>query len=510
MIVSEVEMLELLGRAKKVTLLEPPYKRKYPPLGLSKIASYIDNHTRVTFQRDYEPWGEDLVCITSLFTYDSRKVLDAIAQVSFLNPTATVLVGGVFASLMPKMIENQYPNVNVFVGYSKVLDQCIPANLEWRVDDPWDKFSFVFTTRGCPNRCKYCAVWHLEPDMWINPTWREHLSNDKPYAMISDNNLSAHPTEHLKAICDFLIEHKKSVVFDNGFDCKHITPEIASLLAKLKYARSGLRLAFDRIEEDGIFQEAVGTLTKAGVSKGNLMAYVLFNFEDTPQEAIYRMEECIKLGVRPYPQQFTPLNSLNRANPFIGKHWTKNLSKVFRFFFLMSGYYTKHQFIDWVQSAKARSSGYTLNDEDWAKLRGETPTIIHRCFPGGTREYKDYSPAIQTPAGGGHIPEVAQALQTDGQLREGVSWGTTKPQSARNIRRLTPLECERLQGFPDGWTEEGIVGEKRFDEKTGRWNKEKNAGETVGISDTQRYKVLGNAVTVNVIEAIGRQLLAKE
>lgn len=44
------------------------------------------------------------------------------------------------------------------------------------------------------------------------------------------------------------------------------------------------------------------------------------------------------------------------------------------------------------------------------------------------------------------------------------------------IRRLTPKEYERLQGFPDGWTE--------------------------GVSDTQRYKCLGNAVTVNVIQAI--------
>jgi len=49
------------------------------------------------------------------------------------------------------------------------------------------------------------------------------------------------------------------------------------------------------------------------------------------------------------------------------------------------------------------------------------------------------------------------------------------------IRRLTPTECERLQGFPDGWTE--------------------------GVSDTQRYKCLGNAVTVNVIEAIMERLL---
>ncbi len=49
------------------------------------------------------------------------------------------------------------------------------------------------------------------------------------------------------------------------------------------------------------------------------------------------------------------------------------------------------------------------------------------------------------------------------------------------IRRLTPRECERLQGFPDGWTE--------------------------GVSDTQRYKMMGNAVSVPVIAAIGKKIL---
>lgn len=44
------------------------------------------------------------------------------------------------------------------------------------------------------------------------------------------------------------------------------------------------------------------------------------------------------------------------------------------------------------------------------------------------------------------------------------------------VRRLTPTECERLQGFPDGYTE--------------------------GVSDTQRYKTLGNAVTVNVVTSL--------
>ena len=48
------------------------------------------------------------------------------------------------------------------------------------------------------------------------------------------------------------------------------------------------------------------------------------------------------------------------------------------------------------------------------------------------------------------------------------------------IRRLTPIECERLQGFPDNWTE--------------------------GNSNTQRYKQCGNAVSVPVVKEIMRQV----
>ena len=56
-----------------------------------------------------------------------------------------------------------------------------------------------------------------------------------------------------------------------------------------------------------------------------------------------------------------------------------------------------------------------------------------------------------------------------------------EPQVINSIRRLTPTECERLQGFPDGWTK--------------------------GVSDTQRYKTLGNALTVNIIREIIKKLL---
>ncbi len=61
------------------------------------------------------------------------------------------------------------------------------------------------------------------------------------------------------------------------------------------------------------------------------------------------------------------------------------------------------------------------------------------------------------------------------------------------IRKLTPIECERLQGFPDNWTKYGIIN-----------------GEKVKISDSQRYKCCGNAVTTNVITVIIEKLFQKK
>ena len=61
------------------------------------------------------------------------------------------------------------------------------------------------------------------------------------------------------------------------------------------------------------------------------------------------------------------------------------------------------------------------------------------------------------------------------------------------IRKLTPLECERLQGFPDDWTKYGIID-----------------GKVKEMSNTQRYKMMGNAVTTNVVRDVMVRLLDNE
>ena len=55
---------------------------------------------------------------------------------------------------------------------------------------------------------------------------------------------------------------------------------------------------------------------------------------------------------------------------------------------------------------------------------------------------------------------------------------------AHLIRRLTPLECERLQGFPDGWS------------------------DILGASDSARYKALGNSVAIPCVEFIMSRIAA--
>ena len=103
-----------------------------------------------------------------------------------------------------------------------------------------------------------------------------------------------------------------------------------------------------------------------------------------------------------------------------------------------------------------------LNSEKWQKFNESSRRVY---------DTDGIAPTIPTVAGGGHTPKI----DTDAR-----------------IRRLTPTECERLQGFPDDWTKYG----------------EDEHGMRVDISDTQRYKMCGNAVTTNVIQAVISKLFA--
>ncbi len=88
------------------------------------------------------------------------------------------------------------------------------------------------------------------------------------------------------------------------------------------------------------------------------------------------------------------------------------------------------------------------------------------------------SPALTTMQGGHREPKI----NTDE-----LHW-----------RALSPLECERLQTVPDGYTQYGVFKDKDYDPVLHEFCQRKP------ISNSQRYKMLGNGWTVNVIAHIMR------
>ena len=99
-------------------------------------------------------------------------------------------------------------------------------------------------------------------------------------------------------------------------------------------------------------------------------------------------------------------------------------------------------------------------------------------------EFKTYGIIPESDKPKGNWLPRERVLETKNGLARAVSTSKSQHPYYRNkknkIRRLPPIECERLQGFPDNWTE--------------------------GQSDTQRYKQLGNAVSVPVITQIVRKI----
>ena len=111
---------------------------------------------------------------------------------------------------------------------------------------------------------------------------------------------------------------------------------------------------------------------------------------------------------------------------------------------------------------------------------------------------EDVSVTLRSQQGGEGVG-VAQMNPTlervDGETVEGMC----EMRGATMVRRLTPMECERLQGFPDGWTEWKQIVELEGNEWVRVELKQKQ-------KDGPRYRQMGNAVSVPVAEYIGRRM----
>lgn len=102
------------------------------------------------------------------------------------------------------------------------------------------------------------------------------------------------------------------------------------------------------------------------------------------------------------------------------------------------------------------------------------PTLANNAHPPAI--------AFSSKDHGGDAGELAPTMRSGGHRDSHANAGVPPAIASRlSVRRLTPLECERLQGFPDNWT--------------------------AGFKDGPRYKMLGNAVAVSCSEWLGRRIV---
>lgn len=300
----------------KILLVEPDYYTRYPPLGLLKLAAYHRKRgDEVRLVRgNHSGWKPDRVYVTSLFSYAWRPVHAAVQFYRNTFPKARVVLGGIYASLLPDHALLSGTS-ELYVGLHPGAESSVPA---WDLVPEWDG-SILFASRGCIRKCGFCSVPKLEgPPTDFRLGIRRQVMDYHRRVILWDNNILGNP--NWKPIFDQLIELDREVDFNQGLDARLITEDIAVRVAEIK--TKSIRLAYDYPGIREGVRRGIENLAAAGVSRKKLVVYTLYNYIDTPEQFFGKVKDLLSWGVASYPMRFEPLTSLTK-NAYVSPRWTR-------------------------------------------------------------------------------------------------------------------------------------------------------------------------------------------
>lgn len=327
-------------RPARVLLVEPPYRAKYPPLGLMKISTYhklrgdeVVFHKGTNAEVRDQDW--DLIYIATLFTFQWKQTIETIRfyQRGRQKNRRNVRIGGIMATLLHREVENE-TGITPHLGLWNEVDRLPPDYslfsdaFHYQVNNA----SFGYTTRGCRNRCEFCAVSTLEPEFEDFIPLLGQVDPRRKDLILLDNNVlaSAQFSEIVREIqsCGFSRGSRfgagyRYLDFNQGVDLRRLSEEKLSLLSTLPLRP--LRIALDNIEYKKLYIEKVSLAARYGIR--SLSNYILFNFNDSPDDFYARLEVSIRLNedlglsIYSFPMKYVPLDARDRKH--VGPHWTK-------------------------------------------------------------------------------------------------------------------------------------------------------------------------------------------
>lgn len=152
------------------------------------------------------------------------------------------------------------------------------------------KQGYTITSRGCPNRCWFCAVWRREPNLKelpIQDGWN-----------VLDDNLLACSEYHIRSVFGMLKRQPQRSQFTGGFEAARLEKWHIPLLVDLKPQQ--MFFAYDEHKDLDPLKWASILLTQAGFNRQSMRCYVLIGYPgDTEELAECRLLKTIELGFFP-------------------------------------------------------------------------------------------------------------------------------------------------------------------------------------------------------------------
>jgi len=358
--------------SKKILLVEPAYKTKYPPLGLMKLSTYHkENKDYVEFVKGCNKrvldtyW--DRIYITTLFTWTWKETVKTINfyRDSLFNISEKCFVGGILASLMPDELFNAtgiQPIVGLLDDPKKmdqedniVIDNLPPDyTILKQVENVNFKYNYFdsylgYSTRGCVRKCGYCAVRTFEPEfnhyIDIKKMIEQvgSLYGEKQNLLLMDNNVLV--SNHFDQIINDIkaagffkgakfgkTGRRRIVDFNQGLDPYRLTEHKMKRLSEIPL--EPMRIAFDDIKDKEAYEKSVRLAHRYG--QVNMSNYVLYNYKDSPDDFYERLKINIDLneefkkdnsGVKTviysFPMRYIPLKAKDRNIETGNPHWNR-------------------------------------------------------------------------------------------------------------------------------------------------------------------------------------------
>lgn len=255
----------------KIGLIDVDGHNGFPNLALMRLSAW---HKA---RGDAVEWWNgfvhyDRVCMSKVFTF--TQDVDTMIDVD------EIIRGGTgykdYGSLPPE-IEATAPDYSIY---------------------PDVDYAIGFLTRGCIRACPWRIVPKKEGRIRPAATWREIKRPDSDKILFLDNNVLS--SEHGLQQIEDMGDESVWVDFNQGLDARLITPEVAALLARLRWIRF-VRLSCDTSDMLPVIEQAVAYMKEAGIPKSRFWSYMLV--QDVA-EAERRAMALKSMGVTPFAQPY--------------------------------------------------------------------------------------------------------------------------------------------------------------------------------------------------------------